>query len=62
MPPIRTFSEIKFEFRLQSRNRFKYQIISPLVKKLAALGMNNYQITLELGVDLKTVKKAKKLL
>ena len=55
--PIRTLAEMGFGFDSQSTKFFKYQEIAPMVKKLAALGMNNHQIAVQLQVDWKTVSK-----
>ena len=57
--PIRTFSEIDFDFCCQSQELFKYQEIAPVVKKLVKLGISDRQIASQIGVDPKMVKKAK---
>ena len=57
--PIRTLSEIDFDFSCQSRDLFKYQKIAPVVKKLARLGMSDANIAKQLGVDVRTVGKAR---
>ena len=57
--PIRTISEIDFEFCCQSQELFKYQEISAKVKQLAELGISDRQIGLQIGVDSKMVKKAR---
>ena len=57
--PIRTLSEIDFEFCCQSQELLKYQEIVPVFKKLTQLGMSDHQIAKQIGVDPKMIKKAK---
>jgi len=58
MQPIRTVSEIEFEFSVFTQETFLYQQISQEAKKLHRLGVNFHQIGKVLGVDEKTAKKA----
>jgi len=58
MQPIRTVSEIEFEFHVFTQEAFVFQDIASRAKQLHRLGMNFHQIGKALGVDEKTVKKA----
>lgn len=58
MQPIRTASEIEFEFQVFTQEPFLFQKIRGKAQKLHQLGMNFHEIGKALGVDEKTAKKA----
>ena len=58
MSPIRTLSEIPFEFQVFNSEPFLFQKISEKAKKMRKLRMPYYKIAKVLGVDDKTVRRA----
>ena len=56
--PIRTLSELTFEFPVFPHEPFQYQQVAPEAAKLRRLGMTFRAIGNALGVDAKTVRKA----
>lgn len=58
LQPIRTPSEIDYEFYIFTAEPFLYQKIAKRAHQMKQLGMTNREIAQALSVDLKTVKRA----